>query len=93
MFDRPMKTVAAAVLLARFDGGGVGAVAQPEHRGEDEERLDAERLPDPPAEQRDQDGDQVVDGDAGGDGGAHFFGIVREVLDVDVTGHGSQRDD
>ena len=48
-----MKTVAAAVLPVRFDGGGVGAVAQPQHCGEDEKRLDAERLPDPSAEQRD----------------------------------------
>ena len=40
-------------MLLCLDGRGVSAVAQAEHRGGDEQGLDAEGLPDPAAEQGD----------------------------------------
>ena len=64
------------LLPDRFDGGRVGAVAQTEHGGEDKQSLNADCLPDPSAEQGDEDGDQVIDGHTGGNGGPHFIRTV-----------------
>ena len=54
----------------------MNAVAQTQDRGQYEEGLNAELLPDPSAEQGDQDGNQVIDRNPGRDGRAHFFCII-----------------
>ena len=90
-------TALFSVLLRFFpfshpDGGGIGAVAQAQPRGQHEQGLDAQGVPDPAAEQGDEDGDDMVDGQAGGDGGLHLVGAVRQVLHIDVGCHGGQGD-
>lgn len=60
-----------ALSISFLDRGGVGAVAETEEGGEDEEGLDAEDFPYPAAQKGDEDGDGVVDGNACRDGGAH----------------------
>jgi len=75
------------------DGGGVGAVAEAEDGGDHEEGLDAEGFPDPAAEQRDENRDEVVHRDAGRDSGTHLLLAVGDVLDIDVGRHRREGND
>lgn len=85
-------TLFSFCFFLRFDGGGVGAVAQAENGGDDKQRFNAQSLPDPAAKEGDENGDQVVDGNTGGQGGLDLVGVVRQILHIDVGGHGGQRD-
>ena len=80
-------------LLFGFDGCGVGAVAQTQGRRDHDQGLDAQRLPDPAAEQGDEDGDHMVDGHAGGDGGLDLLGTVSQILYLNIGRHRGQRND
>ena len=79
-------------LLFGFDGGGIGAVAQAQNGGDDEQSLDAQCLPDPAAEQGDENGDHMIDGYTGGDGRFYLVDTVGQFLNIVIGGHGGQRD-
>ena len=70
----------------------VGAVAKTQHGGNDEQKLNTQRLPYPAAEEGDEDGDNMVDRNTGGDGGLGLVGTIGEILNVYVGGHGGLGD-
>ena len=86
-----MHIVLCGCLVSCLDGGSVGAVAKAQDSRQDEQCLDAQSLPDPAAEEGDEDRNHMVDGNAGGDGGADLLRAVGDVLDIDIGCHGSQR--
>lgn len=88
-----MRCLGALGLLFAFvylDCRGVGAVAETKNGRNDKESFDAKDVPYPAAQEGNEDGDEVVDADAGGDGCLHLLLIVRDVLHVDVGSHGGE---
>lgn len=69
-----------------LDRSRIEAVEQAEDGGDDEEGLDAEDVPDPATEEGNEDGDEVIDRDAGRDGGAHLLLAVRDILQTAAYG-------
>ena len=81
-----------AQLRAGLDRGGVGAVAKPEYGGNNKERFDTARLPDPASEERDKNRYEVVDGQSRRDRLLNFVFRFGNILHVDVCRHRSERD-
>lgn len=69
-----------------LDRSCIEAVEQAEEGGDDEEGLDAEDVPDPATKEGDEDGDEVIDRNAGRDGGAHLLLAVGDVLQTAAYG-------
>ena len=80
----------SCLAFLHFDSRRIGAVAKAEYSGQDEQRLYAQALPYPAAEERDEYGDEMVHGNARGDRSPDFVGIVRDVLDVYIGSHRSK---
>lgn len=53
------------LILLHLYRSRIEAVEQAEDGGDDEEGLDAEEVPDPAAQEGDEDGDKVIDRNAG----------------------------
>ena len=62
----------------------IRAVDESEYRREDEKGLDPECVPDPAAENGDEDAYQVVYGNAGRDRGSCLFRRIGKIFDIDV---------
>ena len=75
-----------------MDAGGVGAVQKSQYRRGNEESLNAQGLPDPSAEEGDENGDHMVDGHAGRDGGFYLVLGIGQLLHIVIGGHRGQGD-
>lgn len=85
-----LPTTTNEEILLYLNCSRIEAVEQAEDGGDDEEGLDAEDIPDPATEEGNEDGDEVIDRNAGRDGGTHLLLTIGDVLHIDVRGHGGQ---
>ena len=81
------------MLFVHFNHRRIYTVTQSQHCRNNKQQLNAQCLPDPAAEQGNENGDHMVDGNTCGNGGLDFILIVGQGLHIVVGGHGTQRDD
>ena len=66
--DNSINLHSFPIIRLFFDCGSIGTIAEAKENRDDEEGFDVKHVPNPAAKQCNENGDEVINRDAGGDG-------------------------